>query len=73
MAVTSALQIKRRHLVDLEAENQRMKAELEHLQQDVGVQEEELAYQRRELEQLRRLCQQQETDPHYQDCHIKGA
>uniref|UniRef100_M4A5V3 Pericentrin n=1 Tax=Xiphophorus maculatus TaxID=8083 RepID=M4A5V3_XIPMA len=60
-------EIKRRHLVDLEAENQRMKAELERLQQDVGVQEEELAYQRRELEQLRRLCQQQETDPHYQD------
>uniref|UniRef100_A0A3B5M5U7 ELK domain-containing protein n=1 Tax=Xiphophorus couchianus TaxID=32473 RepID=A0A3B5M5U7_9TELE len=48
-------EIKRRHLVDLEAENQRMKAELERLQQDVGVQEEELAYQRRELEQLRRL------------------
>ncbi|XP_023208004.1 A-kinase anchor protein 9-like isoform X1 [Xiphophorus maculatus] len=66
-------EIKRRHLVDLEAENQRMKAELERLQQDVGVQEEELAYQRRELEQLRRLCQQQETDPHYQDCHIKDV
>uniref|UniRef100_A0A3B3VSM1 Pericentrin n=1 Tax=Poecilia latipinna TaxID=48699 RepID=A0A3B3VSM1_9TELE len=58
-------EVKRRHLVDLEAENQRMKAELERLQQDVGVQEEELAYQRRELEQLRRLCQQQETDPRH--------
>ncbi|XP_043999044.1 pericentrin isoform X2 [Gambusia affinis] len=66
-------EIKRRHLVDLEAENQRMKAELERLQQDVRVQEEELAYQRRELEQLRRLCQQQETDPHHQDYHIKDV
>ncbi|XP_008397956.1 pericentrin isoform X2 [Poecilia reticulata] len=66
-------EIKRRHLVDLEAENQRMKAELERLQQDVGVQEEELAYQRRELEQLRRLCQQQETDPRREGYHIKDV
>ncbi|XP_007576770.1 pericentrin isoform X1 [Poecilia formosa] len=66
-------EVKRRHLVDLEAENQRMKAELERLQQDVGVQEEELAYQRRELEQLRRLCQQQETDPRRQNYHIKDV
>ncbi|KAM4723553.1 pericentrin isoform 2-T2 [Anableps anableps] len=64
--------IKDRDLVDLEAENQRMKAELERLQEDVGVQEEELAYRQRELEQLRQQCQLQDTDPHHLDCQIKG-
>ncbi|XP_015248198.1 PREDICTED: pericentrin-like isoform X1 [Cyprinodon variegatus] len=54
--------------VDLEAENQRMKAELERLQHDVIIQEEELTYQRRELEQLR---QQGDSDPDHQDYQIK--
>lgn len=48
-------------LVDLETDNQRLKAELRGLQEDLAVQEEELAYQKRELQQLRQHYHQQET------------
>ncbi|XP_069391966.1 pericentrin isoform X4 [Paralichthys olivaceus] len=53
-------------LVDLETENQRLKAELRRLQEDLAVQEEELAYQQRELQQLQQHCQQQDTLHHQQ-------
>ncbi|XP_034530488.1 pericentrin isoform X2 [Notolabrus celidotus] len=59
-------QTKDRALVDLETDNRRLKAELRHLQEDLAVQEEELAYQQRELQQLRQICQQQQTLPHLQ-------
>uniref|UniRef100_UPI0037E7F2AE pericentrin isoform X2 n=1 Tax=Semicossyphus pulcher TaxID=241346 RepID=UPI0037E7F2AE len=59
-------QTKDRALVDLETDNQRLKAELRRLQEDLAVQEEELAYQQRELQQLRQHCQQQEALPHQQ-------
>ncbi|XP_041668237.1 pericentrin isoform X2 [Cheilinus undulatus] len=64
-------QTKDRALVDLETDNQHLKAELRRLQEDLAVQEEELAYQRRELQQLRQHCQQQQTRPHQQGSHQK--
>ncbi|XP_040916208.1 pericentrin isoform X2 [Toxotes jaculatrix] len=59
-------QTKDRALVDLENDNQRLKAELRGLQEDLAVQEEELAYQQRELQQLRQQSQQQSTLHHQQ-------
>ncbi|KAG7229208.1 hypothetical protein INR49_013151 [Caranx melampygus] len=50
-------QTKDRALVDLETDNQRLKAELRGLQEDLALQEEELAYQQKELQQLRQHCQ----------------
>ncbi|XP_044023203.1 pericentrin isoform X3 [Siniperca chuatsi] len=57
---------KDRALVDLETDNQLLKAKLQGLQEDLVVQEEELAYQQRELQQLRQHCHQQDTLPHQQ-------
>ncbi|XP_041809392.1 pericentrin isoform X2 [Chelmon rostratus] len=57
-------QTKDRALVNLETDNQRLKAELRGLQEDLAVQEEELAYQQRELQQLRQHCHQQDTHTH---------
>ncbi|XP_065822477.1 pericentrin isoform X2 [Labrus bergylta] len=54
-------QTKDRALVNLDTDNQHLKAELRRLQEDLAVQEEELAYQQRELQQLRHHCQQQQT------------
>ncbi|KAK2826430.1 hypothetical protein Q5P01_020644 [Channa striata] len=48
-------------LVVLATDNQRLKAELHSLQEDLAVREEELTYQQRELQQLRQHGQQQET------------
>ncbi|MCI4375904.1 hypothetical protein PGIGA_G00114810 [Pangasianodon gigas] len=53
-------QTKDRALADLEEHNQRLRAELRGLQDDLEVQEEELAYQQRELEELRQRCSHQE-------------
>lgn len=53
-------QSKDRALADLEEHNQRLRAELRGLQDDLEVQEEELAYQQRELEELRQRCRHQE-------------
>ncbi|XP_051804402.1 pericentrin isoform X2 [Acanthochromis polyacanthus] len=53
-------------LIDLETDNQRLKAELRTLQEDLAIQEEELAYQQRELQQLRQQCHQ-DTLPHHQE------
>ncbi|XP_028995899.1 pericentrin isoform X2 [Betta splendens] len=63
-------QTKDRALLDLETENQRLKAELCRLQEDLAVQEDELAYQQRELQQLRQHCQQQDT-LHSQHAHLQ--
>ncbi|XP_042179861.1 pericentrin-like isoform X7 [Oncorhynchus tshawytscha] len=49
-------QTKDRALADLETNNQHLKAELRGLQEDLAVQEEELAYQQGELLQLRQTC-----------------
>ncbi|XP_058258622.1 pericentrin isoform X2 [Hemibagrus wyckioides] len=58
-------QTKDRALADLEEHNQRLRAELRGLQDDLEVQEEELAYQQRELEELRqRCCHQEHTELH---------
>ncbi|KAK3557026.1 hypothetical protein QTP70_022916, partial [Hemibagrus guttatus] len=51
---------KDRALADLEEHNQHLRAELRGLQDDLEVQEEELAYQQRELEELRQRCRHQE-------------
>ncbi|XP_036981473.1 pericentrin isoform X2 [Acanthopagrus latus] len=59
-------QTKERALVDLETDNQQLKAELRALQEDLAVQEEELAYQKRELQQLRQHCHEQDTHPQKQ-------
>ncbi|XP_053353815.1 pericentrin isoform X3 [Clarias gariepinus] len=53
-------QTKDRALADLEEHNHRLRAELRGLQDDLEVQEEELAYQQRELEELRERCNHQE-------------
>ncbi|KAI5613710.1 pericentrin [Silurus asotus] len=53
-------QTKDRALADLEENNQHLRAELRSLQEDLEVQEEELAYQQRELEELRQRCRHQE-------------
>ncbi|XP_068574033.1 pericentrin isoform X2 [Cebidichthys violaceus] len=52
-------QTKDRALVDLETDNQRLKAELRGLQEDLAVQEEDLSCQQRELQQLRQHRHQQ--------------
>lgn len=65
-------QTKERALVDLETDNQRLKAELRHLQEDLTAQEEELAYQKQELQQLRQHCQQQDTLDHQHRCSQKA-
>lgn len=70
--VPSVFQNKDRALVDLETDNQRLKAELRGLQEDLAVQEEELAYQQRELQQLRQHCQQQDALHHQQGYSQKG-
>ncbi|XP_047466343.1 pericentrin [Mugil cephalus] len=64
---------KDRALIDLETDNQQLKAELLRLQEDLAVQEEELAYQQRELQQLRQQCYQQETLPHHSGYPHKAA
>ncbi|KAJ8367066.1 hypothetical protein AAFF_G00333400, partial [Aldrovandia affinis] len=46
-------QTKDRALAELEVYNQRLKAELRGLQEDLALQEEEVAYQQRELDDLR--------------------
>ncbi|XP_054469221.1 pericentrin isoform X2 [Anoplopoma fimbria] len=53
-------------LVDLETDNQQLKAELRVLQEDLAVQEEELSYHQRELQRLQQHCQQQDTLCHQQ-------
>ncbi|XP_047193520.1 pericentrin isoform X4 [Scophthalmus maximus] len=63
-------QTKDQALVELENDNQRLKAELRSLQEDLAVQEEELAYQQRELQQLQQLSQQQDTPNHQQQKEI---
>ncbi|KAL3049419.1 hypothetical protein OYC64_008805 [Pagothenia borchgrevinki] len=57
-------QTKDRAILNLETDNQRLKAQLRALQEDLAVQEEELAYQQRELQQLRQHFDQQDTLPH---------
>ncbi|XP_052355300.1 pericentrin-like isoform X4 [Oncorhynchus keta] len=57
-------QTKDRALADLETNNQHLKAELRGLQEDLAVQEEELAYQQGELLQLRQTC-----NPHSRQTH----
>ncbi|XP_061599182.1 pericentrin isoform X2 [Cololabis saira] len=51
-------------LADLENDNQQLKVELQRLQADLDVQEEELAYQQKELELLRQQCHHQDTLSH---------
>ncbi|XP_066518729.1 pericentrin isoform X2 [Hoplias malabaricus] len=53
-------QTKDRALADLEVLNQRLRSELRDLQDDLAVQEEELAFQQRELDELRQRCSRQE-------------
>uniref|UniRef100_A0A3B4XRB0 Pericentrin n=1 Tax=Seriola lalandi dorsalis TaxID=1841481 RepID=A0A3B4XRB0_SERLL len=65
-------QTKDRALVDLDNDNQQLKAELRGLQEDLALQEEELAYQQKELQQLREHCQQQDTLHHQQGYAQKG-
>ncbi|XP_055764487.1 A-kinase anchor protein 9-like isoform X2 [Salvelinus fontinalis] len=57
-------QTKDRALADLETNNQHLKVELRGLQEDLAVQEEELAYQQGELLQLRQTC-----NPHNRQTH----
>ncbi|XP_029350413.1 pericentrin isoform X2 [Echeneis naucrates] len=59
-------QTKDRALGDLETDNQRLKAELQGLQEHLALQEEELAYQHKELQELRQHCEQQDTFHHQQ-------
>ena len=49
-----------------------MKTEIQGLQEELGILEEELAYQKRELEGLRLHCHRQETLKHQQIYHQKG-
>ncbi|XP_077055534.1 pericentrin isoform X6 [Siphateles boraxobius] len=65
-------QTKDRALADLEVHNQHLKAELRSLQDDLAVQEEELAYQQRELEQLRQRCNLQDHHPKHVHCFLEG-
>ncbi|XP_056122998.1 pericentrin isoform X2 [Rhinichthys klamathensis goyatoka] len=65
-------QTKDRALADLEVLNQHLKAELRSLQDDLAVQEEELAYQQRELEQLRQRCNLQDHRPKHVHCFLEG-
>ncbi|XP_059427488.1 pericentrin isoform X2 [Carassius carassius] len=63
---------KDRALADLEVHNQHLKAELWSLQDDLAVQEEELAYQQRELEQLRQRCNLQDHHPKHGHRFLEG-
>ncbi|XP_043097699.1 pericentrin isoform X2 [Puntigrus tetrazona] len=65
-------QTKDRALADLEVHNQHLKAELRSLQDDLAVQEEELAYQQRELEQLRQRCNLQGHHPKQSHRFLEG-
>ncbi|XP_052414451.1 pericentrin isoform X6 [Carassius gibelio] len=65
-------QTKDRALADLEVHNQHLKAELWSLQDDLAVQEEELAYQQRELEQLRQRCNLQDHHPKHSHRFLEG-
>ncbi|XP_073808702.1 pericentrin isoform X4 [Danio rerio] len=65
-------QTKDRALADLEIHNQHLKAELRSLQDDLAVQEEELAYQQRELEQLRQRCNLQDHHPKHSYRFLEG-
>ncbi|XP_056315576.1 pericentrin [Danio aesculapii] len=65
-------QTKDRALADLEIHNQHLKAELRSLQDDLAVQEEELAYQQRELEQLRQRCNLQDHHPKHGYRFLEG-
>uniref|UniRef100_W5MTD6 Pericentrin n=1 Tax=Lepisosteus oculatus TaxID=7918 RepID=W5MTD6_LEPOC len=56
-------QTKDKALVDLKIHNQKLKSELEGLQADLVMQEEELAYQQRELEQMRERYSFHEKSP----------
>ncbi|XP_072221841.1 pericentrin isoform X1 [Leuresthes tenuis] len=60
-------QTKDRALVELETDNQQLKAELVRLQEDLAVQEEELAYRQKELQQLQQQCRQQNALPDHQE------
>uniref|UniRef100_W5KBH1 Pericentrin n=1 Tax=Astyanax mexicanus TaxID=7994 RepID=W5KBH1_ASTMX len=62
-------QTKDRALADLEVHNQHLRAELRGLQDDLAVQEEELAYQQRELDELRLRCARQEPSELPKDDH----
>ncbi|XP_051985694.1 pericentrin [Xyrauchen texanus] len=65
-------QTKDRALADLEVHNQHLKAELRSLQDDLTVQEEELAYQQRELEQLRQRCSLEDHNPKHNHRFLEG-
>ncbi|XP_051562982.1 pericentrin isoform X2 [Myxocyprinus asiaticus] len=65
-------QTKDRALADLEVHNQHLKVELRSLQDDLTVQEEELAYQQRELEQLRQRCSLQDHNPKHNHRFLEG-
>ncbi|XP_034015360.1 pericentrin isoform X1 [Thalassophryne amazonica] len=60
------IQTKDLTLTDLENDNQQLKTEVQGLQEDLAVQEEELVYHQRELQQLRISYHQQETLPQQQ-------
>lgn len=59
-------------MVDLEIVNRQLKAECQNLQDELATHEVELACQKRELEQLRQKCYQQEPIDHQQDYQQKG-
>ncbi|XP_023807688.1 A-kinase anchor protein 9-like isoform X2 [Oryzias latipes] len=65
-------QIKDRALFDLETDNRRLNAELQRLQKDLTVQEEEVAYQKRELQLLRQHCHEQNIFSHHQEYSQKN-
>uniref|UniRef100_A0A3P9JDG0 Pericentrin n=1 Tax=Oryzias latipes TaxID=8090 RepID=A0A3P9JDG0_ORYLA len=65
-------QIKDRALFDLETDNRRLKTELQRLQKDLTVQEEEVAYQKRELQLLRQHCHEQNIFSHHQEYSQKS-
>ncbi|XP_059416733.1 pericentrin-like [Carassius carassius] len=65
-------QTKDRALADLEVHNQHLKAELRSLQDDLAVQEEELAYQQRELEQLQQRRNLQDHYPKHGHRFLEG-
>ncbi|XP_026069961.1 pericentrin isoform X2 [Carassius auratus] len=65
-------QTKDRALADLEVHNQHLKAELRSLQDDLAVQEEELAYQQRELEQLQQRRNLQDHHPKHGHRFLEG-
>ncbi|XP_056606327.1 pericentrin isoform X2 [Triplophysa dalaica] len=63
-------QTKDRALADLEVHNQHLKVELRSLQDDLAVQEEELVYQQRELEQLQQRYSLQDHRPKHEQRFI---